>query len=192
MIIPPDLTERQQRVLAYIIEYQQSQGMAPTVREICRHFGLSAPAGIHRILNVLKEKGCLLSDPGKKRSWRFAGPLPGSGIPVIGDIAAGTPMEAIAVGGEELVVSPALFGSDRCFGLRVQGDSMIEAHIMDGDIAVIRPRKQVKNGEIFAVMVQARVMALNTLSFRSGIRPNFNSTAAPEAKRSESLGVFAH
>jgi SOS-response transcriptional repressor LexA len=83
-----DLTERQRRVLAYIIECQKTSGIAPTVREICGHFGLRSPGGVHRILNVLKEKGCILSEAGKKRSWRFAGGVPGSGIPLLGDIAA--------------------------------------------------------------------------------------------------------
>jgi len=152
-----DLTSRQKSVLDFIISHQQKHQMAPTVREIGAHLGLSSPAGIHRILNILKDKGYITAEPGKKRSWRFAGELPVKGIPLIGEIAAGSPLEAIENFEEEVAISPSLFGCDTCFGLRVKGDSMIEAHILDGDIAIIRPQKRVENGEIAAVMVQDRL-----------------------------------
>jgi len=129
--------------------------MAPTVREIGAHLGLSAPAGIHRILNVLKDKGYILAEPGKKRSWRLSKEIPGSGVPLLGAIAAGNPLEAVENLGEELAVAPALFGCEACFGLKVRGDSMIDAHILDGDLAIIRPQQTVENGEIAAVLVQA-------------------------------------
>lgn len=151
---PSDLTDRQQRVLAFIIGYQQMHGIAPTIREIGDHFGLRSPGGIHRILTLLKEKGFILAESGKKRSWRSVGPLPGKGIPVLGVIAAGRPIEAIASSGEQIAVSPAVFGCDNCFALRVSGDSMIDAHIMEGDLAIIRPQQQVENGEIAAVIIQ--------------------------------------
>ena len=149
-----DLTPRQKSVLEYIIAFQQEHRIAPTVREICAHLGLSGPAGIHRILNILKDKGYILAEPGKKRSWRFSKDVTGAGIPLIGTIAAGLPVEAIENLEGELAVSPMLFGAKRCFGLRVKGDSMIDAHILDGDLAIIRPQKRVESGEIAAVMVQ--------------------------------------
>ena len=128
--------------------------MAPTVREICAHLGLRGPAGIHRILGVLKDQGYIISEPGKKRSWRVSVENTGKGIPLIGSIAAGVPLEAIENVEEELAVSPRMFGCDNCFGLRVSGDSMIEAHILDGDLAIIRPQQRVENGEIAAVTVE--------------------------------------
>ncbi len=149
-----DLTPRQKSVLDFIVVFQQEQRMAPTVREICAHLGLRGPAGIHRILGVLKEKGYLISEAGKKRSWRFSKENTGKGIPLVGSIAAGVPIEAIENFQEELAISPKLFGCDDCFGLRVSGDSMIEAHILDGDLAIIRPQQRVENGEIAAVTVE--------------------------------------
>lgn len=128
--------------------------MAPTVREIATHLKLNSPAGIHRILNILKDRGYILSESGKKRSWRFNGELPGRGVPLIGSIAAGTPLEAVENLEEELALSPSLFGCDTCFGLKVKGDSMVDAHIMDGDIAIIRPQPWVETGEIAAVLVR--------------------------------------
>jgi len=149
-----DLTPRQKSVLDFIISHQQQHQMAPTVREICSHLGLSAPAGVHRILNVLRDRGYLTAEPGKKRSWRFAGELPVKGVPLIGEIAAGVPLEAVENFEEEVAISPSIFGCDTCFGLKVKGDSMVDAHILDGDIAIIRPQKRVESGEIAAVMVQ--------------------------------------
>ena len=149
-----DLTPRQKSVLDFIIAFQQEHRMAPTVREICAHLGLSGPAGIHRILGVLKDQGYIISEPGKKRSWRVSKENTGKGIPLVGTIAAGVPLEAIENFEEELAVSPRMFGCDNCFGLRVSGDSMIEAHILDGDLAIIRPQQRVENGEIAAVTVE--------------------------------------
>ena len=149
-----ELTERQQQVLAYIAEYQRDHGIAPTVREIGDHFGLRSPGGIHRILSLLREKGFVCSEEGKNRSWRAVAVIAEKGMPVLGEIAAGKPMDAIALSGEYLAVSPSAFGSEECFALRVSGDSMIEAHIVSGDLAVIRPQSEVENGDIAAVIVQ--------------------------------------
>ena len=149
-----ELTPRQKSVLEFIVAFQQQRHMAPTVREIAAHLGLQSPGGIHRILSLLKEKGHILAEPGKKRAWRLAGEIPGRCIALIGSIAAGVPIEAIGNIEEELKVDPTLFGCDRCFGLRVRGDSMTGANIADGDIAIIRPQQQVKNGEIAAVLVE--------------------------------------
>jgi repressor LexA len=149
-----NLTPRQKSVLDFVIDFQQKHRIAPTVREIGAHLGLSGPAGIHRILNILIDKGYILAEPGKKRSWRFSKDLAGGGIPLIGTIAAGRPVEAIENWEAELAISPDLFGCKRCFCLRVKGDSMIDAHIMDGDLAIIRPQPRVENGEIAAVLVQ--------------------------------------
>ena len=149
-----DLTPRQQSVLDFVIAFQREHRMAPTVREICAHLGLRGPAGIHRILGVLKDQGYIISEPGKKRSWRVSVEHRGKGIPLIGSIAAGVPLEAIENVEEELAVSPRMFGCDNCFGLKVSGDSMNEAHILDGDLAIIRPQQRVENGEIAAVAVE--------------------------------------
>jgi repressor LexA len=149
-----DLTPRQQSVLAFITDYQRRFAIAPTVREIATHLGLKSPGGIHRILNVLREHGYIAAEADKKRSWRSLKPLPGGGIPLIGDIAAGAPIEAVEHPEETLAVSPELFGCKQCFGLRVHGDSMTGVHIMDGDIAIIRVQQRVESGQVAAVLVQ--------------------------------------
>ncbi|MDA8137368.1 MAG: transcriptional repressor LexA [Desulfobacteraceae bacterium] len=150
-----DLTERQQQILAYIIEYQKRYAISPTVREIAKHFKLTSPGSIHRMLNVLKDRGYLHADALKKRSWRTTSAVPMvGGIAVVGAIAAGDPIEAVQHVEEELGISPSVFGCEQCFALKVKGDSMIEAHIKNGDLAIIRRQARVANGEIAAVMVE--------------------------------------
>ena len=148
------LTPRQSSVLDYIKKHQEEYGISPSVREICSYLGLTGPAGIHKVLQQLITKGALLSNPGKKRSWLLASGPARKSIPLFGSIAAGAPIEANENLEEELQLDPGLFGCDSCFALRVRGDSMIEAHIMDGDLAIIRPQKSVYSGQIAAVMVE--------------------------------------
>lgn len=149
-----DLTQRQAQVLDYIRQHQEKYAISPTVREICAHFGLKGPAGIHRILHVLVEKGFLLADSGKKRSWRLPGVSVGKIMPVIGKIAAGRPIMAVENREATLPIDPSIFGFKDCFALRVQGDSMIDAHIAEGDLAIIRPCSQADNGQIVAVVIE--------------------------------------
>ncbi len=149
-----DLTRRQAEIYEYVRSHQQNIGIMPTVREICDHFGLTGPAGIHRILHVLVEKGYLATTTGKKRSWRIPGMFGARSIPIIGRIAAGVPIMAVQNREGELPVDPVMFGGNDCFALRVQGDSMIEAHIEDGDLAIVRPQSQVDSGRIAAVIVE--------------------------------------
>ncbi len=149
-----ELTERQRSVVSHIRAHQEKYGISPTVREICSHLGLKGPAGVHRILHKLIDKGILVAKKGKKRSWLLASGPPRKSIPVLGTIAAGTPIEAITNHEEDLPIDPGLFGCDSGFGLVIKGDSMIEAHIVDGDLAIIRPQSTVQSGQIAAVMVE--------------------------------------
>ena len=149
-----DLTSRQNSVLNFIIEYQSEHAIAPSVREIAAHLGLRSPGGIHRVLNILREKGYIKAEDARKRAWRYCGRLPGKGIPLLGSIAAGDPIEAIELSKLKIDISPDLFGRGNYFALRVRGDSMIEAHILDADIAVIRVQPQVTQGQIAAVMIR--------------------------------------
>ncbi len=149
-----DLTPRQRSVYEYVIAFQQEFNISPSVREICKHFGLNSPGGVHRILSVLREKGYIQSGEGKKRAWQTGVKQKVPTIPLLGTIAAGTPIEALENIELEMEISPNLFGYESCFGLRVTGDSMIEAHIQQGDIAIIRPQNKVENGEVGAVIIQ--------------------------------------
>ncbi|MDH3347781.1 MAG: transcriptional repressor LexA [Desulfobulbaceae bacterium] len=153
-----DLTPRQRDVFDYIIVYREQNGIAPTIREICRYLGLSSPGGIHRILRVLVDKGYIEAEPGAMRNWR---PVERSSmertLPLIGRIAAGVPFEAVENRDEELLINPVEFGDEKCFGIKVQDDSMVDVHILEGDVVVIKPCATVKSGTIAAVLVENMV-----------------------------------
>ena len=154
-----ELTHRQESVFRIICEYHRENGFSPTVREICEHLGLAGPAGVHRILGLLEEKGYIRSTSGKKRSWRPVNPNPSEGMPVVGEIAEGEALDIWDHMDDHIPVDPALYGHNACFTVRVSGDSMIEKHILDGDLAIITPQADVENGDIAAVLIEARMMA---------------------------------
>jgi len=152
-------TRRQKQVLDFIEKHIEREGISPSIREICEHFGLKSTSGVHRILRSLEKKGYLSSIPGKKRAWRPVNrPFSPKKMPVLGRIAAGIPIEAQDDLLEELQVDCSVFGHEDCFGLYVKGDSMIDAHIEDGDIAVIRPCPDVESGQIAAVQVEGLLL----------------------------------
>ncbi len=138
----------------FIKKSHLESGMAPTIREICARFGLKSPSGVHRILHALEAKGYLVSTPGKKRAWRLAAGPARPSMPLIGRIAAGFPIDVEENKEEDIPFDPLFFGSEECFCLRIEGDSMIDANIADGDIAVVRPQENAEDGEIVAVMVE--------------------------------------
>ena len=153
-----ELTPRQLSVYEFILHHHQQYGMAPTVREICDAMGLRGPAGVHRILNILIDKGFIETIPGKKRAWRpvfspEAGWNAEKTLPLAGPIAAGSPISIYDHVEEYLPVDPALYGHESCFAVRVTGDSMIDAHIADGDLAILIPVADVDDGSIAAVIV---------------------------------------
>lgn len=147
------ITDRQQEILELIRRVQHQQGFGPTVREICQALGLASPGSLIKHLRALEEEGRLTRTPGKKRTWKLTGDPIGPSIPLLGQIAAGTPILAQENREGDLPVDPGLFGCDASFALRVKGDSMIEAHIQDGDLAIIRPQEEAQDGQIVAVLV---------------------------------------
>jgi repressor LexA len=147
------ITKRQKEVLDFISGYQDQHGVPPSIREICAGLGLKSPGSMYKILTALEREGYLEASKGKKRSCRIKGKRPAGRVPLLGRIAAGIPIDAVENVEEELPVDPGIFGVSECFALRVQGDSMAEAHIDDGDIAIIYPQDYVENGQIAAVIV---------------------------------------
>lgn len=141
------LTDRQQQVLDFIHSHQRQQGVSPSLREIQAHFGLASPFGIKRHVDALTEKGALRRLDGKARGLLPAShPRRGSlaEIPLFGTIPAGLPVAAeqepdsyISVDTVSLGVRP----NAKLFALRVRGDSMIDASILDRDIVFLTPRE---------------------------------------------------
>jgi repressor LexA len=156
------LTERQHQTLQFIAETTGERGYPPSVREICDAMGLASSSTAHSHLQALQRKGYLRIDPTKPRAIEVlfdpdtglaAGRRPARSVPLLGRVAAGTPVLA-QENVEDIYPMPAdLVGDGNVFMLEVAGDSMIEAGILDGDYVVVRQQPTAHSGEIVAAMM---------------------------------------
>jgi repressor LexA len=152
------LTEQQQRILNYVIERQQENGSSPTVREITSHFGYKSPNNVQQHLQLIEQKGYIERLPGKSRGIvvRDAAQYEEKStinVPLLGTIAAGTPLTAVENVDGRVAVDRDLFREDSLFALRVKGDSMQDMGILSGDLAIVQSRPTVENGEVAAVII---------------------------------------
>jgi repressor LexA len=157
------LTARQQEIWNYLVEYVDGHGYPPTVREIGEQVGLASPSTVHAHLANLERAGLLKRDPtkpraleliGRERAQPAAAPLERIDVqrlPLLGEIAAGGPLLA-EQNIEDYVELPERIAKGD-FLLRVKGESMIEAGILDGDIVVVRRQADARNGEIVVALV---------------------------------------
>ncbi|MDQ3982572.1 MAG: transcriptional repressor LexA [Actinomycetota bacterium] len=156
------LTGRQRETLQYLAEVVAERGYPPTVREICEALGLASSSTVHSHMQALQRKGYLRIDPTKPRAIELlydpetglaAERRPARSVPLLGRIAAGTPILA-EEHVEEIYPMPAdLVGDGNVFMLEVHGDSMIDAGILDGDFVILRQQPTAHSGEIVAAMM---------------------------------------
>jgi repressor LexA len=156
-------TERQERILEVIRDFTEHHGYPPSVREIGERVGLSSSSTVQSHLKSLEKRGLIFRDPTKPRALiakgsaamnaRFDPPVEAAALPIVGKVAAGTPITAAENLEGELVVPPEFARKAGSFVLRVQGESMIDAAILDGDYLVIAPQVDASNGEIVVAMV---------------------------------------
>ena len=151
------LTPRQAEILAYIDQYSEIQGYAPTLQEIGERFGLSSVATVHKHISHLIEKGYLIRGRrNTSRDLEVVDQRSGEDrlvrIPLLGTVAAGLPIEALDEH-EEIVLPEEWLGRGRTFALRVRGDSMIDEQIRDGDTVVVEAREMARNGETVIALV---------------------------------------
>jgi repressor LexA len=152
------LTERQREIWDYLVEYADRHGYPPTVREIGQAVGLASPSTVHAHLANLERAGFLRRDPTKPRALELVGRKPAQApareeprrLPLLGQIAAGGPLLADQNVEDELTVPEPLEGAD--FLLRVKGDSMVNAGILDGDVVVVRRQQDARDGEIVVAL----------------------------------------
>jgi repressor LexA len=153
------VTERQRAILEYLHEYVDQHGYPPTVREIGKAVGLRSPSTVHAHLAQLERAGLLRRDPTKPRALELTDRRREDRVeqtevlrlPLVGQIAAGGPLLAEQNVEDEIgVPEPLAEGAD--FLLRVKGDSMIDAGILDGDIVVVQRRQDARNGEIVVAL----------------------------------------
>ncbi len=157
-----DLTKRQQEIFDFIKRYSARYGYPPTVRDIGKAVGLASSSTVHQHLANLEKIGILRRDPTKPRAIELLDRAvaevrnivrPADGLPLVGSVAAGQPVLA-EENIEEYVTVPAQAGGERGeYLLRVRGDSMKNAAILEGDIVVVRPQETAEDGEIVVALV---------------------------------------
>jgi repressor LexA len=166
-----ELTQRQKQVLDYIIACIDQHGYPPTQREISEHIGTSGTVTALRHLEALERKGHISRREGSSRSIVVTGRsgMPVS-LPIVGTVRAGKPQPAIEDIEGYCLVDPHWIRRPGCFFLRVKGDSMIEAHILDGDLALIRPQPIAEQGEIVVALVNGEATLKRFYRDRDRIR----------------------
>lgn len=149
------LTQAQQELYDWLIEYIRTTQHAPSIRQMMRAMNLRSPAPIQSRLERLRAKGYIDWTEGKARTLRIL-KQPAQGLPILGAIAAGGLVEPFTDVEEKLDLSNLFQRTKDCYALRVSGDSMIEDHIADGDLVIMRSLtgdEAVSNGEIVAARV---------------------------------------
>lgn len=155
------LPERQQRILAAIRDWVVEHGYSPSTRQIGDAVGLRSTSSVSKHLAALEDKGYLRRSASVSRPIDVRAFLTGTAVaspdavpvPVVGDIAAGVPIAAEEHVDDVLTLPRGLTGRGTVFGLRVRGDSMVDAAICDGDIVVVRQEREAHSGQIVAAMI---------------------------------------
>jgi len=168
---------RKQKIIDFIAATVRDRGYPPSVREIAAAFDLASTSAVHHHLQALEREGYLERGASHSRALRLtpqaalsAGlpggapsnvvPFDGRTLSVIGEIAAGGPIEAYQDGSETLAVPDAVVAGGDAYVLRVRRDSMIDAHITDGDYVVIRPQETAHDGDIVVAQVEENAVTL--------------------------------
>lgn len=171
----PARTQRQREIYDYIWRFIERHGYEPSYAQIARHFGIASKATIAKHIEALEKRG-LLSRQHANGSFALNVQVedsPGEAtceVPLLGRVAAGAPLEAVGEAGDSISIPRFLLGRtrpDQVYALRVAGDSMIDEHICDGDIALIENRIEARDGEIVVALIEGQRATLKRL-FRFG------------------------
>ena len=164
------LTRRQNEILDYVRSFLSQHGYSPTLEEIAHHFRLASLNGVFKHLRALEERGFIRRLSNQARSIQVLDPPggPSSRLPLLGYVRAGQPVEAV-VNVEEISVPESFLTSRDNYVLRVQGDSMIEEHIRDGDYVVVEQREVANNGQMVVALIDGEKATLKTF-YREGRR----------------------
>lgn len=147
------LTGRQEQVLAFIRETYRKNGYPPTIREIGDHLGVKWTRGVERHLEALEKKGHIVRTPDASRGIQLAIRSSGVRVPVIGRITAGRPILAVENIEDKLTLDSSMIRGENNFLLRVEGMSMRDAGIFDGDLILVRSQQSADSGDIVAALI---------------------------------------
>ena len=175
--------ENQQKILDFIKSEIEEKGYPPSVREICAAVGLRSTSTVHAHLNHLESQGLIRRDPTKPRALEVldGSQSRGRSVPLVGRVTAGQPILAIENIDEYLTLPQSVLGQGKMFSLKVEGESMIDAGILDGDIVVLRQQDTAENGEIVVAMTDENEATLKRIYYepdRVRLQPE-NPTMAP-------------
>ena len=159
----PRTSNKEQLILDFVNEFVQENGFAPSVREIGAAVGLRSTASVSYHLNQLQQKGVLQASSGKGRKRAVVAAVRPGQIPVVGVVTAGLPILAV----ENQEGTMAWDGEPGCFALRVRGESMIGAGILDGDRVIVRPQPTAEDGQIVVARIGDEA-TVKRLSLRKG------------------------
>ena len=179
----PRTTDKQEKILEFLNSYIEENGYPPSVREICAAVGLKSTATVSYHLNELKRQGRIQGDSSKKRAISLPETQRVGRIPLVGVVTAGLPI--LAVENQEGTIP--WDGDQSCFALRVRGDSMIGAGILNGDKVVVRPQPDADNGEIVVALLGDEATVKRLRRDKDGIwllpeNPNYDPIDGREAQ----------
>jgi repressor LexA len=206
--------ERKTKILDYIAATLRARGYPPSVREIAHAVGLASPSAVHHHLLILQHEGYLERGEGQSRAIRLTPtaalrlglsselvPQATTGeahvVPIIGEIAAGGPIEAYQDASETLAIPDILAPTGDAYVLKVRGDSMIDAHIEDGDYVLIRPQSTARDGDIVVAQVEENAVTLKRFFKEQGrvrlqpANPNYPAQFYPDVRiQGKLIGVI--
>jgi repressor LexA len=192
--MPDSLNPRQRQILDYLRDHSRDHAYPPTVREIGRAVGLSSSSTVQNHLNTLETRGYITRDPAKSRTVEIVDAEPARGhnnivhLPLVGRVAAGTPVLAVENIEEHLNVGTEIAGGDDSYALTVHGDSMIEAGINDGDIVVVRPRRDAPaNGTIVVARIENETTGESEVTVKRFFRESGRIRLQPENSSMEPI-----
>ena len=190
--MPNHLNNRQQQILDFLRTHARDHAYPPTVREIGQAVGLSSSSTVQNHLNSLEARGYIKRDPAKSRTVEVVGassqPVAAGSrtsniiaLPLVGRVAAGTPVLATENIADTLSVGPEIAGGEDSFALTVHGDSMIGAGIQDGDIVVVKPRRDPPgNGTIVVARIENELTGESEVTVKRFYRESGRVRLQPE------------
>ena len=180
-------TNKAELILDFVNDFIRENGFAPSVREIGAAVGLSSTASVSYHLHQLQEKGLLLAPAGKGRKRAVVTAQRPGQIPVVGVVTAGMPILAV----ENQEGTMAWEGDPKCFALRVRGDSMVNAGILDGDKVVVRPQSTADDGQIVVARIgdEATVKRLRRRNGEIWLLPENDAYEPIDGTEAELIGL---
>lgn len=188
------LSEKDYKILSFIKDQLEKRGFPPTVREICNEIGLSSTATVHARLKKLEDNGLIVKEGSKNRSIKVVGMESKQyvDVPLYGKITAGVPITAVEDIGESFPVPDSVARGRELFMLRVKGESMINAAILDGDMILVQKQPTADNGDIVVAMLNGEDATVKTFYKEDGhirLQPENPTMEAIIANDVEILGV---